>query len=693
MFQILRNYNFNQLIHQLKARLITIVAFIAALVFFLFYPMTAPGQLNSEPQIKLSLAFSKPYYSANERLVTKIRIQNPGKETISRISVKLEVGPPQKLGEEKKNWPRTLSRLKYVGLIEPGEEEIEIDSDLSLLNLQEGVYPVTITAFRLGRVFTEIDVPLVIINQAKRRPLQMVIIWNYHERAFFTPDGMLEDDAVKKIQKSFQRFPQKPGYLSNFISALDKHPKIKASAHLSPLLLEQIIKITEEEQLEESEENEENKVGKGIAPQAGQIIEDFKKKISNKQIEILPSPFALASLTDLADHDWDSDGILQTEKGINSITTNLNLESPPEGFYCTDLLLTDHSIKYLTENDVQYTILSQEIFDNISVSSEDRFHPYIAQDINNNKLNIFFADNNLENLITSKNSYQQIEQEMLGYLAQIYLMEPKEDRVVAFSPTDRNWKPTFDLMDKLYQTVDEISWLQPVTLKEALENTPPPVKPLTLPDSLDSSSFTEDEYYSKINKIRNEVIAYKKMATPENPAFEEVEKNLLIAESSDWLNISNDPKIVNNGLDFMDAIKDTIKKEVENIKIPKKQTVTLISKRGKIPISITNNSKYEYTITINLKGPNVEFPEGKNKQVKLKPKENLITIPVIIKKAKNSTIDITLKNNKKILKESKVTVKTTYISRLIIISLTIGLILTIVLIIIFTSRRRTRKAK
>ncbi len=660
------------------------------LIIFTLFTNLSFSQTATEPKINLKVYFGKPYYSATEQLAAFVQIDNPGQEDISGVSVRLEAGQPHKLGEEIITWPRTINRREYLGTVEPGQKEIEITQDLSLLNLEEGVYPVKVTVYRWSLILSETEIPLVIINPIKRTPLQVVLTWNLHERVHFNPEGIYLDDS---IIKSFQRFPQKPGYLSNFISALDKHPKIKTSTNISPLLLEQIIEISEGYKINTAEGVKKVDAESDEASFAQQTVKNIKDKAKSKQLEILPSPFSYASLSDLADRDWDEDGIIQCEKGINSILVGLDLSNPPEGFYSPDLLLTGHSIKYLTENDVQYTILSQELFETIAVANINLYQPYRVQDINNNKLTVFFADYNAEKIITANQDPEQIQQMLLAYLAQVYLAEPIQPRTLVIAPTIRNWQPSFELMDKIYQTIDTTPWLKSVNPKAALETVPAPVKPLSLPDSLSEPSFTRDEYYSKINQIRKKVNDFKDMASKDNVISQEIERNLLISEGSDWVNFSTDPKLLNAGLSFIDAIDELIKEEIDKIIIPEEQTVTLTSKQGKIPISITNNSQNSYTITIHLESSNISFPEGEEKNIVINPKENLITIPVKIKKAKNSKIKVTLKNNKLILSQSEILVKSTYISRMIIIILTLVLILTILIILIIASRRKVRRTK
>lgn len=162
------------------------------------------------------------------------------------------------------------------------------------------------------------------------------------------------------------------------------------------------------------------------------------------------------------------------------------------------------------------------------------------------------------------------------------------------------------------------------------------------------------------------------MLEEDNPLKKRLWQNLFIAEAMDW---TQTKKAEQQGLSFSKYISNTIEEELAKIKTPTREVVRLTGRTGKIPLAITNGTKYPLRVRIVLspRGDSLSFPSGSEREVILKPKENLFTFKIKTKRAGSSTIQATIQSNGEIIKQSLIIIKTPYLSRSLVIALAITL--------------------
>jgi len=87
-------------------------------------------------------------------------------------------------------------------------------------------------------------------------------------------------------------------------------------------------------------------------------------------------------------------------------------------------------------------------------------------------------------------------------------------------------------------------------------------------------------------------------------------------------------------------------------------SITLTSSRADIPLSIVNRTGYRIKAVLNFASDGLAFPGGDHKKVLLEPKENLLEIPVRVRKKGRVSFSAQLKADSLTLGELSFSVRT-----------------------------------
>ncbi len=127
------------------------------------------------------------------------------------------------------------------------------------------------------------------------------------------------------------------------------------------------------------------------------------------------------------------------------------------------------------------------------------------------------------------------------------------------------------------------------------------------------------------------------------------------------------------GFDFLAKIEKDVRAELDKMDVADNQNITLTSSKGKIPIAINNKTPYPFKIKITVESAGLEFPDGKSQEIRLHPRENLYTVPVVTKGSAPEKIRFALHYEDYVIKEGSLIVQSMYYNFTILIIL--GLIM------------------
>lgn len=554
----------------------------------------------------------------------------------------------------RKAWP------KYN--LSPGPSELKINKSLSSLRLSEGAYPIKVSLTQGGQVINSASSMLVVLNDHPLQeffPVALVLVWPLHERARFDHRGVYLDN---KIAEDSNTDPGSPGLYYRHLSAISQYPNLRVTMAVTPLLIEQMRDMKDGYRIAANEKIESKTSASKETKDVSLVFDRLAELFSSRELSLLPAPYSLAPLSFLADNGWDLDGRLQISRGVEALKNAFELGSAEDSLAVPNFTLSADCISYLTEEGIQNTVLDESLFRKLQPNgTEDLFKSYRLQDSEGNRITAVFRDSKASDAL-AKESADEAVQRLMGRLAEVYLYQPQRQKIVV-AAAGVEARPSQELLAALYGTL-QAPWIRTVTLTEAIELAPPVSKPLIMAENPVEEGYLSGAYRRKLSESRRLYSLFSQAVNRDNPIRRRLERELLIAEGSDWTN-SWDLKTINLGLDFVRDIEKTVRQELGKVKVVPSEEITLSSLQGKIPVAIFSRADYPLRVRIRLEGKDFGFPLGSTRSVTIEPKENLFSFGIAATRAGTFPLRVAVLRGSELIDEKNFLIKATSLSRTI----------------------------
>jgi hypothetical protein len=229
-----------------------------------------------------------------------------------------------------------------------------------------------------------------------------------------------------------------------------------------------------------------------------------------------------------------------------------------------------------------------------SVSTANRERPFIVEARTGSRQSAFVADPDLAGHFTRGDQVLRAHQ-LIADLAFLYFELPNEPSgargVVAVAP--RTWRPSGAFLRTLLLGLRDNPVVRPMTLDSLFGTVPAAVersRPLvrTLVSSTRSTTYPA----VALRSARARVDGLASVFGRDNPLPSELRDRLLASESVDLRPGRR------NG--YVQAVNDTVKRELGRIKLPTGRTITLTAREGEIPISFRNETGHPVRVQVRL---------------------------------------------------------------------------------------------
>ncbi len=636
-------------------------------------PIRIPTYSQADENISATLSFDQPSYNTEKKFTAIIKVNNSSDKRSSRSRIYFYLGHKLDL-EKDHSFPdkpprKPLVRYFWSRAFRPGETELRLSRNIKSSRLTEGAYPAWITVVSDNKIVSTKRSALVIIDPKVVPPLAVTLLWNLNDRAHFDPDGVFLD---KKIQKDCVLDANQQGTLTVYLSAHNNHPNFIANMNITPLLAQQVQSLSKRHKCKEDDEVIEVPEEADEVRNAQQILAGYRRLVRGGQIEMVPAPFSYPSLDYLAAQGWQEDFLNQIKTGRTKTREIFDLASDPAGVYIPDLKLSSQTLGYLPGSGAAYSILDETWSERFGPEIKDIYRPYRIEDSQSNRMTIFFADQEASSILSYTEDAESSVQQLLGLLATIYLEQPERQKVITIAPSADEFRPNSDLLETLYTRFEQIPWVKSTSFSVASQLISPPNKPARLPQAVTAEETVNDDYGRRLKSVRKIARQFQAMTITRHPLEKQLFDYLLIAESKVFLE-SKVPEQNNLGFDFLAKIEKDVRAELDKMDVADNQNITLTSSKGKIPIAINNKTPYPFKIKITVESAGLEFPDGKSQEIRLHPRENLYTVPVVTKGSAPEKIRFALHYEDYVIKEGSLIVQSMYYNFTILIIL--GLII------------------
>jgi hypothetical protein len=210
-------------------------------------------------------------------------------------------------------------------------------------------------------------------------------------------------------------------------------------------------------------------------------------------------------------------------------------------------------------------------------------------------------------------------QRVLAETAIAWLERPNaaEPRGILLAPP-HGWRPVPAFFRALANGLAAAPWLrvQPAaTLAEGVAQGPEPgERRLATVTTADVAAGLPGSYLDRVDRVRSKLASFRRAVGPDFPPGGDFDRDLLIAESSDWRAAATRAR----GRGFVRAVERGIAVVYRRVGVESTR-VTLTARRGTIPITVRNDSSQRITVVLRLSSPKVDLPPAANEPFVLEP--------------------------------------------------------------------------
>jgi hypothetical protein len=252
-------------------------------------------------------------------------------------------------------------------------------------------------------------------------------------------------------------------------------------------------------------------------------------------------------------------------------------------------------------------------------------------------------------------------QVVLGELATIWRESP-----VPIPPEVRGVAMALDpglpvgLWGPLTRRIADAPFLRPVTARQLVHQVFP-VGETTVLASPSGASFSR-AYADAIRDARRRVDGYESMIESGSPVPERLRRDLLMAESSEYV---ADPVAGDSWISQVDAVTSDL---FERAAPDTSQIFTLTSREGTIPIRMSDPGATPVTIELQFRSSRFTFPDGDRRTVVLEGPNQIVNLHVVATGAGPGTIEvITRAPNNLPLHQQQLVVRVTAVNRIALV--------------------------
>jgi Family of unknown function (DUF6049) len=211
-------------------------------------------------------------------------------------------------------------------------------------------------------------------------------------------------------------------------------------------------------------------------------------------------------------------------------------------------------------------------------------------------------------------------QRILAETAVAWLERPNADepRGILLAPP-HGWRPPPTFFGALAGGLAAAPWLRvqrASTLADDVAQGPDQgERRLATVTAADVAAGLPDAYLDRVVQVRSQLASFRGSVGPGFPPAAGYDRDLLIAESSDW----RPPTARTRGRSFVRAVQRGIASVYRRVHVESTR-VTLTARSGNIPITVRNDSAQPITVVLRLSSPKVDLPPNLSDPFVLEPR-------------------------------------------------------------------------
>ncbi|RJQ44533.1 MAG: hypothetical protein C4534_06365 [Gaiellales bacterium] len=585
-----------------------------ALSFFTMAPPAAPQQGNAAGGISVGL--DRLVFGPGDTINFSIGLDAAGQTLSGELFLRVYPAASPAAADPFAPGPIAEKRLAE-GVNVAGTAATTGAATLSELGLGAGGYPARVVLVSGGREVLAGDVWLAVVDPAAA-PIDLVLLWTVggppqrDAQGYFTSSSLID---------RCRNQPRSPDSILQHEALAREFPSIRTTYAVEPLLLDELLDITDGFTLTGTEGGRQFDAASPEAVQADACIESLRQLPTFDNVELVGTPYAFADLTLLARQGW-SDGTGQYRLGHDVLAETLLLAEVPDGAYIPGLNLTTDSLSYVAATGGEYAVLAGYIRGSVQARNPGAMS-HRLRDLSGERLTGFFADDGASSALLGSNPDPD------AFFAGLANAHAAGTPLVIAAAANPAPAIAADLRRQVYVELSRQGWVHSITLAEANAKYRPDSEPATLLRYVDTATgYITRTYYDRLDEVHGLYEDFRAAVDAEEPQMVGITKMMFTAENSYWLSARLEPEAANSGLAVLNEIERVVVEELSGLEVKVKTPLVQTAAASTATVTITNNNAYDFTVELLLAADeDVSFPDGDRRELRIASGVTTVEVP------------------------------------------------------------------
>jgi hypothetical protein len=579
------------------------------------------GAGQAGPAIELRLLSVAPVVGPRRPLSYRLEVSNPGSVALRDLRVQASVGAPirtrselQLLADDPDAEPGGLGSLQSwrprdgAATVAPGRSlALEPHSEPLPQWLQVpspgAVLPLVLqvsAASELGAATSRATTFVVAVGGKVDRPLRLALLVPLHEYSHRNPAGEFVDDQLAGQLAS-------DGSLGAIAAELARPGAPKVSMAIDPLLIDEATAMGGGWRLRQGRRVTTVPAGDRRSRAAANFLQDLRQAASRN----LPSvfPYANADLPALVRAGYDAEALAPLLFAEQHLKEWLGPDPSTSLAWPVPGAIDAATLKVLDEAGAESVVLDSHLLPTTAATT-----PNAVVDLGGGLGALRHAlvpDPSLSAALAeprTRSAPAAWTQRILAETAITWLERPNSQapRGILLAPP-QSWRPTRDFFRSLIRGLGASPWLQVVSAVDLASKVPPgpgtEQRPLAPYTAEDVGLGLPASYLRGIVDAGSRLTSFSRVVGSDFEALDDYGRDLLIAQSSDW----RPAGLRARGRTFVRAVSQGIRAVYRHVGVQRTR-VTLTSRHGAIPVTVTNSGDQRLTVVLRLSSPRVDLP-------------------------------------------------------------------------------------
>lgn len=605
---------------------------------------------------RVSLETTAPSIPSGEafRYTAKVVLARPADHVRLRIQVR---HPSGRL---------IFQRTRTFNDAERGALEAQFERGTDDLDLRPGVYPVEleVAVGREGGTDDGSAAMGLLVYDGERPPTSVAVVTRIEGQPLSDPNGRFVADPGRYVKPR--------DHLRSIAEWVLTDERVHITVAMPPLLLEEWRRIADGYEFAGPEGIESIGSDSDVSQAYAATLRILENALATRRLELSYQGYSDPDLSDLAAAGLSADVIPQYERGLSSTYASLEA-TMSTGTVPANGCVPAKTARQLVEAGVRYAVVSDA-----NARSKDGT-PSPSSYRSTAGLIVLIPDPAVSAAVESGDASAAV---MLGFRRHI-----DEDASGPLVISTRLGAGGADpvAVRRATEALLGMTWVRPSTASGVAGR---PGRTVRLLNGRGNDGDPAG-YWSDVRSARRLAGAMLSAAGEGDAGAVTAERDSLIAECSAWAGADGTWALADRGRSFADRAARLASAVLDQISLAV-QPITLAGARGDVPVTIRNDSELTLRVVLTAEPSGGVRVVGRNsREVELAPGETTLEMPADLNNALSGALRVVISAGSIELESTNVTVKASYLDRIVTIAgvaLLLGILLTIVI-------RKTRQAE